>query len=52
MIVIASRLTNWRVDLAYSPYVIEQLWPEWNSTPEAKSEAEEFAERFAAFGKE
>lgn len=52
MIVSASWLTNWRVDLAYSPYVIEQLWPKWNSTPEAKSEAEEFAQRFATFDKE
>ena len=36
-------LTNWRVELAYSPAVMSRL-PGWDGSAESKAEAEHFAE--------
>lgn len=40
MIVSSSWLTNWRVELAYSPYVIRAFWPRWDGTAEGKERAQ------------
>lgn len=40
MIVSSSWLTNWRLELAYSPYVIQAFWPRWDGTPEGKERAQ------------
>jgi len=40
MVVSSSWLTNWRVDLAYSPYLIRALWPAWDGTQRSKEKAE------------
>jgi hypothetical protein len=41
MIVRPSWLTHWRVQLVYSPHVIDTLWPSWDGTPWAKDRAEQ-----------
>jgi hypothetical protein len=39
LLVRASWLENWRVDLVYSPTVIRLLQPYWDGTAESKAEA-------------
>jgi hypothetical protein len=39
LVVRASWLENWRVDLVYSPTVIQLLLPYWDGTAESKVEA-------------
>lgn len=39
MVVSSSWLTNWRLELAYSPHVIRELWPEWDGTARGKERA-------------
>lgn len=45
MIIRTAWLTNWRVDLVYSPHVISEVWPAWDSTEKSKARAEEFVAR-------
>jgi hypothetical protein len=52
MIVRAAWLTDWRVDLVYSPHVISQIWPAWDGTQESKARAEEFVARFSQLDSE
>lgn len=42
MIVRADWLTNWRVDLVYSPHVISEVWPAWDGSVVTRARAEEF----------
>ena len=44
MIVSSSWLTNWRLELAYSPYVMQAFWPRWDGTPEGKERAQEIVD--------
>ena len=49
MIVSSSWLTNWRVELAYSPYVIRAFWPRWDGTAEGKERAQEIVDMMREF---
>jgi len=49
MIVRADWLTNWRVDLVYSPHVISELWPAWDGSAVSKARAEELVNRLLQF---
>ena len=40
MIVNEKWLTNWRVQLAYSPHVIRELWPTWDGTQHSHERAQ------------
>lgn len=40
MVLPAKRLTNWRVDLVYSPHVIAELQGDWDGTRASKTDAE------------
>jgi hypothetical protein len=44
MIVSSAWLTNWRVELAYSPHVIRELWPEWDGTMQGKERAQDIVD--------
>ena len=48
MIVSASWLTNWRVELVYSPRVITDLWPIWDGTPASRAKAEQWVRSFGS----
>jgi len=41
-----TRLTNWRAELVYSPYVIAQLEGKWDGTQASRHEAERLATMF------
>ena len=45
-VVPSKRLTCWRADLVYSPYVIAQLEGQWDGTQASKREAEKLATMF------
>jgi hypothetical protein len=44
MIVNEKWLTNWRVQLVYSPHVIHELWPVWDGTERSHERAQEIAD--------
>ncbi len=44
MIVNEKWLTNWRVQLAYSPHVIRELWPAWDGTERSRERAQEIVD--------
>lgn len=44
MIVSSAWLTNWRVQLVYSPHVIRELWPAWDGTERSREEAQRLAD--------
>jgi hypothetical protein len=44
VVVSSSWLTNWRVDLAYSAYLIRKFWPAWDGTPRSKEEAQQLVD--------
>jgi hypothetical protein len=48
MVVRASWLTNWRVELVYSPRVITDLWPIWGGTPASRAKAEQWVREFGS----
>jgi hypothetical protein len=41
MVVSSSWLTNWRLELAYSPHVIREFWPRWDGTVDGRQRAQE-----------
>ena len=43
VVVRSSWLTNWRVELVYSPHLIRELWSAWDGTPRAKEKAQQMA---------
>jgi hypothetical protein len=46
MVMPSKRLTNWHVDLVYSPYVIARLAGKWDGTLASKRAAENLAKVF------
>jgi len=44
MIINEKWLTNWRVQLAYSPHVIRELWPAWDGTERSHEKAQNLAD--------
>ena len=44
MIVSEKWLTNWRAQLAYSPHVIRELWPQWDGTERSQEKAQGIAD--------
>jgi hypothetical protein len=48
MIVNEKWLTNWRVQLAYSPHVIRELWPAWDGTKRSRERAQEIVDFMTA----
>jgi len=44
MIVNEKWLINWRVQLAYSPHVIRELWPTWDGTEHSRERAQEIVD--------
>jgi hypothetical protein len=52
MIVNEKWLINWRVQLAYSPHVIRELWPGWDGTEQSRGQAQEIVDFMTARVKE
>lgn len=44
MIVSEKWLTNWRVQLVYSPHLIRELWPAWDGTEGSRQKAQNIAD--------
>ncbi len=44
MVIRSAWLTNWRVDLAYSPHLIRHLWPMWSGIERSKTQSLEIVE--------